>query len=122
MIRFRKTCDDGEHKYKTLNLSSFLSLKDETQLSMNQALLNAVNKLAIVKKDKNLQEKIKTLNDLTYEEDGAVKGKLIMNVQPTTDEDDEEVLKLPEEVTSLNDKLQSQKDNLKKKITNSKQR
>lgn len=89
---------------------------------MNQALLNAVNKLAIVKKDKNLQEKIKTLNDLTYEEDGAVKGKLIMNVQPTTDEDDEEVLKLPEEVTSLNDKLQSQKDNLKKKITNSKQR
>jgi len=64
---------------------------------MNQALLTALEKVAI--KDAGLKAKIAKLRELTYEEDGSLKGKLIMNVQPSVDEEENvEVLKLPQEV------------------------
>jgi hypothetical protein len=64
---------------------------------MNQALLTALEKVNV--KDAGLREKIAQLKELTYEEDGSLKGKLIMNVQPSVDEEENvEVLKLPQEV------------------------
>jgi len=117
LIRFRRANDDDEFKYRTLNLSSYLSLKDETQLNMNQILLQAATKIAGNVKDQNVKDKIKMLHELTYEEDGSIKGKLIMNVQPSIDENDNmEILKLPEEITRKHGELIESKEAKKQEI------
>lgn len=62
LIRFRMPNeDDEEYKWRTLNLSSYLSLKDETQLSMNQSLLQIASKLLSDSKDSNLKLKVQEL-------------------------------------------------------------
>jgi len=50
---------------------------------MNQALLAVANKVANETKDAKFKAKVQELHNLTFEEDGSVKGKLIMNVQPS---------------------------------------
>lgn len=88
---------------------------------MNQSLLAALKKLG--SKDAKVKAKTKELHNLTFEEDGSVKGKLIMNVQPSIDENEDiEILKLPEEVTTRWDELKQEKEDNKSKITDCKHR
>lgn len=84
---------------------------------MNQILLQAATKIAGNVKDQNVKDKIKMLHELTYEEDGSIKGKLIMNVQPSIDENDNmEILKLPEEITRKHGELIESKEAKKQEI------
>lgn len=89
---------------------------------MNQTLLQMVSKVADMKNPK-IKALIQTLHDLTQEEDGTVKGKLIMNVQPSMDENENiEILKLPEQITNTHEQLKHEKEQQKNNISNLKQR
>lgn len=64
LIRFRKPNGDGEFKWRILNLSSFLSIKDEAQLKMNKCLLESIAGLKLAK-DSALARKVQELKELT---------------------------------------------------------
>jgi len=86
-MNFKKKNDkNSEYRYRTLNLSSYLSLKDEAQLTMNEVLIdtveNSLNQLDNYERSNEVKSKLNELRGLTYEEDNTKKNKLIMNVSP----------------------------------------
>lgn len=88
---------------------------------MNQTLLQSLSKLQI--KDNTTKAMISKLQELTYEEDGQLKGKLIMNVHPSIDEEEGvEVLKLPEDVIRQYNELANSKKEKKDKIAKLKEK
>jgi len=101
-------------------------LKDEAQLSMNELLIDttesSLNYIENYDRANEIKSKLNELKSLTFEEDGSKKGKLIMNVSPYYDQQEQtELLKLPDEIVQKNQKLVEEKTNKKNQIQNLKE-
>jgi len=101
-------------------------LKDEAQLSMNELLIDTIesslNYIENYDRGNEIKSKLNELKSLTFEEDGSKKGKLIMNVSPYYDQQEQtELLKLPDEIVQKNQKLVEEKTNKKNQIQNLKE-
>lgn len=101
-------------------------MKDEAQLSMNELLIDTIesslNYIENYDRGNEIKSKLNELKSLTFEEDGSKKGKLIMNVSPYYDQQEQtELLKLPDEIVQKNQKLVEEKTNKKNQIQNLKE-
>lgn len=84
---------------------------------MNQILYQAAKQMTANLNDQTIKDKIEELHRLTYEEDGSLKTKLIMNVQPSFDEtENTEVLKLPDDIMKKSKEINDQKEQKKSQI------
>jgi hypothetical protein len=73
--------------------------------------------------DPALKAKVEELHRLTFEEDGSLKNKLIMNVQPSFDEtENTEVLKLPEDIVKTSKEVNDKKEARKAQIQQSREK